>query len=106
MICRNFFSAITISVPYPNRFLRLLDCGWAYTDLPREALYQLLDQYGTIKDARNHTNHARNDHQLSTLEDIKTLLTEYVENIKEVCYPRHVENSKSKSESHEENGTA
>lgn len=103
---QKLFSAITISVPYPNRFLRLLDCGWAYTDLPREALYQLLDQYGTIKDARNHTNHARNDHQLSTLEDIKTLLTEYVENIKEVCYPRHVENSKSKSESHEENGTA
>lgn len=103
---QKLFSGIIISVPYPNRFLRLLDCGWAYTDLPREALYQLLDQYGTIKDARNHTNHARNDHQLSTLEDIKTLLTEYVANIKEVCFPRKASASKTETESPEENGTA
>ncbi|OBZ32253.1 TM1812 family CRISPR-associated protein [Megasphaera sp. DISK 18] len=103
---QKLFSGITISVPYPNRFLRLLDCGWAYTDLSKEVLYKLLDQYGTIKDARNHTNHARNDHQLSTLEDIKALLTEYVENIKEVCYRQRAETSKTETESHEENGTA
>ena len=103
---QKLFSGIAISVPYPNRFLRLLDCGWAHSDLPKEVLYKLLDQYGTIKNERNHTNHARNDHQLSTLEDIKNLLTEYIENIKEVCYRQHADTSTSESESREENGTA
>lgn len=100
----DFFS--DFSNAYSNRLIHLKECGWIQLNLPEDALRQLLDQYGEIKDKRNNTNHARKDHQLSTLEDIKTLLTEYVENIKEVCYPLHVEKSKSKSESHEENGTA
>lgn len=103
---QKFFSGIAIPLPYPNRFLRLLDCGWAHSDLPKEVLYKLLDQYGTIKNERNHTNHARNDHQMSTLEDIKNLLTEYVENIKDVCYRQRAEASTSKAEDHEKNGIA
>lgn len=71
-----------ISNAYSNRFIRLKACGWIHCDLPEPELRLLLDRYGTIKDERNHTNHARNDRQPATLDDIKGLLTDGLQEIK------------------------
>lgn len=99
-------SDITIFPRYSDRFLHLCNMNWVHPNLPEETLRLLLDQYGRIKDQRNHTNHARNDHQLSALEDIKNLLNESLETINEVCFPRKAKTSKTETGSHEENGTA
>ena len=93
---KKLFSDITFSIPPENRFLRLFDCGWVNSDVSEDTLRRLLNQYGEIKDVRNHTNHARNDHKMATLEDIKNLLTEYVGNIKDVCYRQRADVSTAK----------
>lgn len=71
-----------ISNAYSNRFIRLKERGWIRCDLPDSELRLLLDRYGTIKDERNHTNHARNDRQPATLDDIKVLLTDGLQEIR------------------------
>lgn len=75
-----FFS--DISNAYSNRFIRLKERGWIRCDLPDSKLRLLLERYGTIKDERNHTNHARNDRQPATLDDIKVLLTDGLQEIR------------------------
>lgn len=100
------YSDITIFPCYSDRFIHLCKMNWVHSNLSEETLRLLLDQYGRIKDQRNHTNHARNDHQLSALEDIKNLLNESLETINEVCFPRMAKASKTETESPEENGTA
>ena len=100
------FSDMNISFHYSDRFIHLYKNKWIYSDFPEDTLRMLLDQYFRIKEKRNQTNHARNDHQLSALEDIKALLNESLETINEVCFPRKAKNSISKTADHEKNGTA
>lgn len=99
-------SDITIFPRYSDRFIHLWKMNWVHSNIPEDTLRLLLDQYGRIKDQRNHTNHARNDHQLNALGDIKALLNESLETINEVCFPLHIKASKSETENPEENGTA
>lgn len=52
-------SDITIFPRYSDRFIHLWKMNWVHSNIPEDTLRLLLDQYGRIKDQRNHTNHAR-----------------------------------------------
>lgn len=84
-----FFS--DFSIPYSERFIRLLRRGWVVSDVPEEKLRSLLDHYGALKDERNHTNHARKDQQSLNVADIKKLLRQGLEEISDICRMRHAD---------------
>ncbi|WP_296903497.1 hypothetical protein, partial [uncultured Megasphaera sp.] len=85
----SFFS--DFSIPYSERFIRLLRRGWVVSDVPEDKLRLLLDHYGAMKDERNHTNHARKDQQSLNVEDIKKLLRQGLEEISDICRTQHAD---------------
>lgn len=80
----DFFS--DFSIPYSERFIRLLRREWVVSNVPEAKLRLLLDRYGALKDERNHTNHARQEQQTLTVQDIRQLLQQGLSEINDICH--------------------
>ena len=74
----------SISLRYSSRPCRLIDKEKLIIHIERENFCKIMDRYGYLKNIRNSSNHARNDDEYISADDLKAYMETGVKELKEI----------------------